>query len=72
MTFITVLGDPDRLSSFLGSIITAGNDITVLKLTRTKATYLVGYISTGPVVNNYILLESGDFMLLESGDMIIL
>jgi hypothetical protein len=72
MTYLSVLGDPDRLSSFLDSIIAAGNAISVVQLTGHKATYLIGYYSTGPVVNNYILLESGDYMLLESGDMIIL
>lgn len=72
MTFVTVLGDPDRLASFLNSIIDAGNNIEILRKTQNKSTYIVGYITSGPVVNNYILLESGDFLLLESGDKIIL
>lgn len=72
MTFLTVLGDPDDLSKFLDSIILAGNDISFLRLTQTRATYVVGFISTGPSANNYILLENGDYMLLENGDMIIL
>jgi hypothetical protein len=72
MTFVTVLGDPDKLSSFLNSIVVAGNDITLCKKTQNHSTYIVGYASTGPVVNTYILMESGDFLLLESGDKIIL
>jgi len=72
VTFLTVLGDPKDLSNFLDSIILAGNDIVFLRLTQTRATYVVGFISTGPVVNNYILLENGDLLLLENGDFIIL
>ena len=72
MIVLTVLGDPDDLSIFLTNIIDSGNDIKLLRLTKSKATYIVGFESSGPVVNNYILLESGDFMLLESGDRIIL
>ena len=72
MIFITVLGDPDKLCSFIDSIVASGNEVLILKKTQNKATYLIGYASTGPVVNNYILMESGDFLLLESGDKIIL
>lgn len=72
MTFVTVLGDPDKLASFLNSVITAGNDIEILKKTQNHSTYIVGFVSTGPTVNSYILMESGDFLLLESGDRIIL
>jgi hypothetical protein len=72
MTFVTVLGDPDRLASFLNSVVASGNAIDILMKTQNHSTYLVGYSSTGPVVNSYILLESGDFLLLESGDKIIL
>lgn len=72
MVFITILGDPEDLCNFLASIILAGNDINIVKLTRTNATYLVGYTSTGPATSNFILLENGFYMLLETGDKIIL
>lgn len=72
MTFITVLGDPERLRDFLEDIIAAGNDISILRLTRSKATYIVGFTSTGPVLNNYLLLQNGSNLLLQNGDRIIL
>lgn len=72
MTFVTVLGDPERLRDFLGSIIDAGNDISVLRLTRSQATYIVGFSSTGPSLNNYLLLQNGSKLLLQNGDRIIL
>lgn len=72
MTFVTVLGDPDKLATFANSVISAGNEITICKKTQNHSTYILGFISTGPVVNNYILMESGDYLLLENGDRIIL
>lgn len=72
MTFVTVLGDPDKLAIFVNNIVASGNAISILKKTQNHSTYIVGYASTGPVVNNYILMESGDYLLLESGDRIIL
>jgi hypothetical protein len=71
MTFVIVLGDPDKLASFLNSVISSGNDIEILKKTQNHSTYIVGFASSGGG-NSYILMESGDYLLLESGDRIIL
>lgn len=72
MTFVQVIGDPDKISSFIGSIVAAGNAVRVFIQTKNHSTYLLGFAPTGPVVNNYILMESGSFLLLESGSKIIL
>lgn len=71
MTVITVKGDPESVSSLLQSIISSGNDIDFVNLTKNNAEYIVGYSPSGPL-NYFILLESGDYLLLESGDKIIL
>lgn len=72
MTIVTVAGDPEALCTFLNSVIGSGNDITLLQKTKNNSTYIVGYESSGPVLNSYILKEDGSFLLLESGDKIIL
>jgi hypothetical protein len=70
MNAISVKGDPEAVSSFLQSIINAGNNINVLKLTKNNSEYVVVY--SGISVGSRILLENGDYLLLESGDKILL
>lgn len=72
MTLVTIVGEPDSVCSFLNTIIGSGNDITLLKKTKNNSTYIVGYESTAPVVNSFLLMEDGSRLLLESGDKIIL
>ena len=68
MSFVTVLGDPDKLCSFLNNLITSGGSkIDIVKKTQNNATYLVGYTGLG-----LLLQEDGCYLLLESGDRIIL
>lgn len=72
MNIVTVVGDPEKVCDFVGSLITAGNEITLLQKTRNNATYIIQYGTSGPVVTSYLLMEDGSFLLLESGDKIIL
>lgn len=72
MTIVSVVGVPESVCSFLQDIIDLGNDIDFLQLTKNNSTYLVGYSPSGPVVNEFLLMEDGSFLLLESGDKIIL
>lgn len=72
MTVVTVVGEPTSVCSLLDAIIGAGNNITILKMTKNNSTYIVGYEPSGPMVNDFLLMEDGSFLLLESGDKIIL
>jgi hypothetical protein len=72
MTFITVLGDPESLAVFLQAIVDAGNNIDIVQKTWHRARYVVAFSPSGPVVNNYLLMEDGSYLLLENGDRIIL
>jgi len=70
MTFTTIKGDPETVSTSLQAIIDLGNDIKLLKLTKNNAEYLVYYV-TGDTSND-ILLEDGFFLLLEDGSKLLL
>lgn len=72
MTIVTLVGDPESVSGFLDTIIGAGNNIVILKMTKNNSTYIVGYEPSGPVVNEFLLMEDGSYLLLEDGGYIIL
>jgi hypothetical protein len=72
MTAITIVGDPDLVCSNLGVIISAGNRIVSITKTKNNSTYVVLYEPSGPVVDEFVLMEDGSFLLLESGDKIVL
>lgn len=72
MNFVTVLGEPDSVASFINSLVNAGNYVDIVRLTKSNSAYIVGYSATGPVATQYLLMEDGSFLLLESGDRILL
>jgi hypothetical protein len=72
MTSVKIVGDPDLVCSNLAVIITAGNNILSITKTKSNSAYIVTYEPSGPVVNDFILMEDGSFLLLESGDKFIL
>ncbi|MEI7584615.1 DUF3168 domain-containing protein [Runella sp.] len=50
---------------------TADDQAAFAGLYQISQDYLINYIYSPPVVDEFLLLESGDFMLLETGDRII-
>lgn len=72
MSVVTIVGDPDKVSNTLNSLIAGGATINIVKKTKNNSTYIVEYSTFVPPTNFYLLLESGDYLLLESGDKIIL
>jgi hypothetical protein len=66
-----VVGDPEKVCSFISSLISGGFSINNVKKTKNNATYLIVY-SSGISPFNYLLMEDGNYLLLEDGGKIIL
>lgn len=72
MSFLKVLGDPDRLKTVIDGLVADGNDITYVKKTQNNATYIVGYVSSGGGYTCFLTMEDGSFLLLEDGSKILI
>jgi hypothetical protein len=71
MNCVAVVGDPEKVCSFIASLIAGSFFVYNIKKTKNNATYLVTYSSIAPFIN-YLLMEDGSFLLLEDGAKIIL
>ena len=71
MIAIAVVGDPDKVCSFVSSLMGSGYFVCDLKKTKNNATYIITYDNAAPG-ESYLLLENGDYILLEDGSKIIL
>lgn len=72
MISVTVVGDPDKVSSYINTVIGLGNTIYSVTKTKNNATYIITYDSGVGPTEFYLLMETGDYLLLETGDKIIL
>lgn len=71
MNIITVVGDPEKVCSFIATLIANGFIIHNVKKTKNNATFLIAYSTYNPFTG-YLLMEDGSFLLLEDGGKIIL
>jgi len=71
MNSTVVVGDPEKVCSFISTLISNGFFVYDLKKTKNNATYAITYSNVAPG-GSYLLMESGNYLLLENGGFIIL
>jgi len=64
MNIVAIVGDPDKVCDFLGTMVSSGYHIDIVKKTKNNATYIVGY--SAATAGEFLLLEDGSYPILRS------